>query len=102
MSDLGAYPVRARSWLGRVGIAIDRTANAILGGPEDQTLSQTLGFSLLHGERLGRIFAPIVDLIWRVLTGERHHCIRSLYRDDGRAIWLDRMPDGAPLINPYP
>ena len=86
------------SYLRGVALAIDRLCNALLGGPDDQTMSQTVGLAQLAGDWWGRPVALILE----VINFERHHCIRSLYRDNGAAIWLDRMPPGAPLMNPYP
>lgn len=76
----------------RVGLAIDRAFNALFGGPDDQTLSQTLGFALIRREWIGLTFAPVVDFLNRIATGERNHCIASLYKDDGSPIFPDRMP----------
>lgn len=96
------YSAPGRAYWGRVGIAADRLANAVLGGVEDQTMSQTLGFSQMRREWMGLTFAPIVDLGNRLITGERHHCIRSLYGWDHKPLWPDRMPSGASETSPYP
>lgn len=86
-------------YLRRIGLAINRVFTAILGGPDDQTMSQTVGLAQLAGEWWGRPVALILE----VVNWERHHCIRALYRDaDGLPIWPDRMPPGAPETNPYP
>ncbi len=90
------YEDPTRGYWGRVFIAADRLANAIVGGLDDQTISQTLGFLLLRRNWLGILFAPIVDLGNRVLTGERRHCLNSVYGRDGRPIWPSRLPDDAP------
>ena len=84
-----------RDWL----LRLDRWCNARLGGLPDQTMSQTVGFEQLAGVEW---WARPVALILEVINLERHHCIRALYGDEGRPIWPDRMPPGAPKINPYP
>jgi len=87
------------AYLRRVALALDRFFNALLDGPDDQTMSQTVGLAQLAGDWWGRPVALILE----VINWERHHCIRSLYRDeDGRPIWPDRMPPGSPSTNPYP
>jgi len=91
-----------RGYWGRVGVAADRLFNALLGGPDDQTASQTLGFHQVRREWIGLTFAPIVDMGAWVLRRERHHCLRSLYGWDAKPFWPDRMPPDAPATNPYP
>ena len=79
-------------------LALNRWCNARLGGRPDQTMSQTVGIAQLAGDWWGRPVALILE----VVNLERHHCIRALYRNDGRPIWPDRMPPGSPATNPYP
>ena len=86
-----------RSYLGRILIAADRLGNAVTGGLDDETWSQSLGLDQLRSGWRGRIFGAIVDAGALILSGERDHCIRALYRDDDRLpIFPDRMPSGAP------
>lgn len=91
-----------RPYLLRVLIALDRFGNAVTGGRDDETWSQSLGFDHFRGVKRTAVFMRIVDWLNRLATGEENHCIRSLYRDDLHPIWPDRMPKGAPMLNPYP
>ncbi len=94
--------MRGRPYLGRVVIARDRFFNSLPRGSDDQTLSYMLGFAELHRERLGQSFAPVVDLTNRMVAGEQHHCLRSLYGQDSTAIWLPSMQANASPKNSYP
>lgn len=71
-------------------MAIDQFASTILGGHPDDTISQRLGRAIIAGEKSVaiKISVSIVDMLAKVLVGERDHCINSLKgKTDAREIW---------------
>lgn len=83
----------------RILIAEDRVGDAVLGGPDDQTMSQSLGLHVLAGDWWAKPISAILDY----LTNERHHAVRSLYDDaTGSPIFPSRMPPSVASSNPHP
>ena len=71
-------------------MAIDQFASTILGGHPDDTISQRLGRAIIAGEKSAsiKISVSFVDLLAKVLVGERDHCVNSLKgKTDAREIW---------------
>lgn len=71
-------------------MAIDQFASTVLGGHPDDTISQRLGRAIIAGEKSVaiKISVSIVDMLAKVLVGERDHCINSLKgKTDAREIW---------------
>ena len=61
-----------KQYLLNVAIAIDQTLNALRGGSPDETLSAAAWRTEQEGRILGRIFRPLIDMIfWPI---ERDHC----------------------------
>lgn len=87
------YSAPSRSYSARIGIAADRLANAVLGGRDDQTISQSVGLAQLRRQW----WARPVALILEVVNGERRHCLNALFTGSGQPIWPERMPPGSPL-----
>lgn len=71
-------------------MAVDQFASTILGGHPDDTISQRLGRAILAGEKSMAIIIAVaaVDMLAKVLVGERDHCVNSLKgKTDAREIW---------------
>ena len=61
-----------KQYLLNVAIAIDQTLNALRGGSPDETLSAAAWRTEQEGRILGRIFRPLIDMIfWPI---DRDHC----------------------------
>jgi hypothetical protein len=73
-------------------LGASRWLNRSLGGPPDQSASQTVGFAQLRRVWWARPVALILELV----NFERRHCLKALYKDSGWPIWPERMPPGAP------
>lgn len=86
------------SYMRGILVAEDRVGDAVLGGPADQTMSQSLGLAELQGKWWAGVASPILS----VIMNERHHAVRALYGDDGKPLFPERMPAGSPASNPYP
>lgn len=68
---------------------LDRWCNARLGGPENQTMSQTVGLETLAGKWWAYWVALILDLI----TWERYHCFKALFDQDWKPLFPEKMGD---------
>ena len=66
-------------YLKQVLIALDQLINALLGGMADETLSARAWRTEQDGKMFGRLFRPVIDFIFIVITfGRDHiHCFRS-------------------------
>lgn len=65
-----------RAYILHLLIAIDQLVNALLAGAPDETLSARAWRTEVQGRVLGRVFRPLIDLIfWPV---QRQHC-RAAY-----------------------
>lgn len=64
-----------KQYLLNVAIAIDQTLNALRGGSPDETLSAAAWRTEQSGKLGGRIFRPVIDLIFLPL--EREHCHKA-------------------------
>lgn len=74
-------------WLLGVLIAATQGLNALTGGNPDQTLSGRTALAARSGKYGGVVFEALLDLVFAVLTGKRHHCERSIEWDELRT-WL--------------
>jgi hypothetical protein len=72
----------ARGWLYSLLIAQDHLTNATLGGHYLTTISSLLGHLKQSGSKTGTITARLVDLGFRIATGERNHCVNAMQSDD--------------------
>lgn len=61
-----------RQYLLNVAIALDQVLNALRGGSPDETLSAAAWRTEQSGKLGGRIFRPLIDLLF--LPIERDHC----------------------------
>ena len=64
-----------KQYLLNVAIALDQLINALRGGSPDETLSAAAWRTEQKGRLLGRIFRPLIDLLFLPL--ERDHCHKS-------------------------
>ena len=64
-----------KQYLLNVAIATDQVLNALRGGSPDETLSAAAWRTEQKGRLLGRVFRPLIDLLFRPL--ERDHCRTS-------------------------
>ena len=72
-----------KQYLLNVAIAIDQTLNALRGGSPDETLSAAVWRTEHKGRWLGRVFRPLIDLVFALL--EKDHCRKSFESErDGR------------------
>ena len=62
-------------YLLNIAIALDQLGNALRGGSPDETLSAAAWRTEQKGRLLGRIFRPVIDLLFRPF--ERDHCRKS-------------------------
>lgn len=61
-----------KQYLLNVAIALDQVLNALRGGSPDETLSAAAWRTEQKGRWLGRIFRPLIDLVFHPL--EKDHC----------------------------
>ena len=61
-----------KQYLLNVAIAVDQLLNALRGGSPDETLSAAAWRTEQSGKLGGRIFRPLIDLMF--LPFERDHC----------------------------
>ena len=72
-----------KQYLLNVAIAVDQTLNALRGGSPDETLSAAAWRTEQKGRWLGRVFRPLIDLVFALF--ERDHCRKSFESErDGR------------------
>ena len=64
-----------KQYLLNVAIALDQLGNALRGGSPDETLSAAAWRTEQEGRILGRIFRPLIDLLFCPI--EREHCYRA-------------------------
>ena len=64
-----------KQYLLNVAIAVDQTLNALRGGSPDETLSAAAWRTEQKGRLLGRIFRPLIDMMF--MPFEREHCRKS-------------------------
>ena len=64
-----------KQYLLNVAIALDQLGNALRGGSPDETLSAAAWRTEQKGRLLGRIFRPLIDLMF--LPFEQDHCRKS-------------------------
>ena len=64
-----------KQYLLNVAIAVDQTLNALRGGSPDETLSAAAWRTEQKGRWLGRVFRPLIDLVFALF--EKDHCRKS-------------------------
>lgn len=69
-------------WILNVLIGFDQTANAMIGGNPDETLSSRAGKSAILGRRRGIIAEAAINLLFAVVAGQRNHCVASIEWDE--------------------
>lgn len=72
-----------RLW--NVLIGLDQTVNAAGGGDPDETISSRTAKEAMAGSRWGMVKEAIIDLVFALVAGERHHCAASIEHDEGLA-----------------
>ena len=64
-----------KQYLLNVAIAVDQTLNALRGGSPDETLSAAAWRTEQKGRWLGRVFRPLIDLVFALFASD--HCRQS-------------------------
>ena len=64
-----------KQYLLNVAIAVDQTLNALRGGSPDETLSAAAWRTEQKWRWLGRVFRPLIDLLFALF--EKDHCRKS-------------------------
>ena len=64
-----------KQYLLNIAIALDQLGNALRGGSPDETLSAAAWRTEKKGRLLGRIFRPLIDLVFALF--EKDHCRKS-------------------------
>lgn len=84
-----------KQYLLNVAIAIDQTLNALRGGSPDETLSAAAWRTEQKGRLLGRVFRPLIDLLFFLF--EKDHCRKSFESErDGRHLPKEYVENGWP------
>jgi hypothetical protein len=68
--------------LWNVLIGVDQTANAVIGGNPDETISSRVGKAARTGGWRATIAEAVIDLIFAILAGQRRHCENSIEWDE--------------------
>lgn len=68
------------SWLLRVLVGFDQMINAIANGNPDETISSRVARNAVQGQRLAIALEGLIDCIFAVGIGVRHHCQHSIER----------------------
>lgn len=63
-------------------IAITQSFNAANGGNPDQTYSGRTALDARNGSRWAIIREALINLVFAVVTGQRHHCEASIEWDE--------------------
>ncbi len=84
-----------KQYLLNVAIAVDQTLNALRGGSPDETLSAAAWRTEQKGRWLGRVFRPLIDLLFSLF--EKDHCRKSFESErDGRHLPKEYVENGWP------
>ena len=84
-----------KQYLLNVAIAVDQTLNALRGGSPDETLSAAAWRTEQKGRWLGRVFRPLIDLVFGVF--EKDHCRKSFESErNGRHLPKEYVDNGWP------
>lgn len=68
--------------LWNVLIGVDQTANAAIGGNPDETISSRVAKAARSGRRGAIVVEAVINLLFALLSGERHHCEASIELDE--------------------
>lgn len=71
MNKLPTVPRKLKKWAINVLIALDRLANALLGGDRDMTVSGRMGIAIAQGRC--KLCRPVC---WALHMFDRNHCAR--------------------------
>lgn len=65
-------------------LSVDQNANVVLMGFPDETISSRVGRAVASGRPKWyiRIFAPILNLAFKVIAGDKNHAIESIEHDE--------------------
>ena len=84
-----------KQYLLNVAIAVDQTLNALRGGSPDETLSAAAWRTEQKGRWLGRVFRPLIDLLFALF--EKDHCRKSFESErNGRHLPKEYADNGWP------
>ena len=87
---------RLRSWVLAFLVALDQLAHVVLAAPKyiifggptpnpDETVSGKVGRRAIAGARWARMCELVINLLFRILTGERDHCRNVALREASRS-----------------
>lgn len=65
-------------------VAATQSFNAATGGDPDQTYSGRTALEAEAGDRWAIIREAMLDLLFALFAGQRHHCASSIERDEVR------------------
>lgn len=68
-------------WITQVFIALDQLANALLRGWADESLSSRAWRMWVKGKVFGRIFRPIIDVLFVWQSFRLDHCERAYHNE---------------------
>ena len=71
-----------RHWLYQLFIAVDQLLNALIGGWADETLSSQAYRADRDGKPWGRIWRPVIDLLFRWQAPD--HCHQAYLKERQR------------------
>ena len=80
----------------QVAIAIDQLANTLLGGTADETLSARAYRAHRDGKMLGRLFMPLIDLLF--FWQGAGHCKNAYIKEFERKNYPDEYRAGVPIF----
>lgn len=67
-------------WLKRVMLGVDQLGNTVANGHPDETISSRVGRNAAQGQRGAIAMEGVIDCVFAVLAGQRHHCQNSVER----------------------
>ena len=80
----------------QVAIAIDQLANTLLGGTADETLSARAYRAHRDGKMLGRLFMPLIDLLF--FWQGPGHCKNAYINEFERKNYPEEYRAGVPIF----
>jgi hypothetical protein len=69
-----AWTMPVMRYLHNLFIAVDQLGTALIGGWPDETISSYLFRLEQQGKPAGRLFRPVVDVVWLAIFRQRDHC----------------------------
>lgn len=73
---------KARRWGVAYWMWTDQGVNVFHGGDEDVTVSSKVGERQEKGSETATVMALVINFFWRLVTGQKNHCISAIERDE--------------------